>query len=635
MKTKILLLVALLLIATPIFGQATPWNINSRPNADWLSSSGSGKDVAWEWMKDIDAIVAGGSSLTSDTGANNYYVDNNGGSDDGNGRSWNDAFLTISTAMRAAHVNIATSPNYADRNRIYVKGDDFDEDWTDLAQKTDIIGVGSDDGNKGPRILGNHVIDAVATGYNYMGCRFINMTFVNQTAADIFTIPTGHHGIEWIGCRFESNSSVLAPSAIDITACSDTRIVGCEFISSVNPMWSGGAIDFGAGLCQNTDILGNFIDAVIGITIDSSATGLSSRIEGNTIFTSTLTIDDNSNVFYIVNNNMITLTYGKVAFDFNIAIAQNNILTTPVRTVTIPYTNACAGAVAAAQRGAFGTIYYVDGNMAASGGDGLTWETACQSLVTALAKSHANIAVSAQRNWAARNTIYVRGDFVTEDLTKLAQKTDIVGVGSANQYKKGGVIGKHVIEAAATAHYMGCRIFHMHFRDDDAGGILFDIPIDQNGIEFHYCEFQYNSTDTIGLRLGGNHDMVIKNCVFRPNTSGAGFSTAAVQILNGAGSITNLNISENQIFSSGIGIDLDETIALNSWITGNFFKTTGMPIDDESDDIFVIGNRGITDVDTATYTAGFDFSEAKAIDNIITGSGGETDITPLPEGTAN
>ena len=33
--------------------------------------------------------------------------------------------------------------------------------------------------------------------------------------------------------------------------------------------------------------------------------------------------------------------------------------------------------------------------------------------------------------------------------------------------------------------------------------------------------------------------------------------------------------------------------------------------------------------------AGFDFVEAQAIDNTVTGSGGETDITPLPETTAN
>lgn len=281
-----------------------------------------------------------------------------------------------------------------------------------------------------------------------------------------------------------------------------------------------------------------------------------------------------------------------------------------------------------------GNVFYVDGNRSVNTGSGRTWGTAYNLLSTALAASHADIAVSADREWASRNIIYVRGDFITEDLTKLAQKTDIIGVGSANQYKMGGILGDHVIEAATTAHYMGCRIINMHFRGD-GGGILFDIPINQNGIEFINCEFQQNGGETIGLRLGGCHDTKVTRCVFRPNTSGVGFSTTAIQLLNGAGSVTNVNIEGNQIFSGGIGIDWDETVSVNCWVTDNKMWTTGLGIDDESDDIFVIGNRMITAVDTGTYTAGFDFSEALAIDNIITGSGGETDITPLPEATAN
>lgn len=281
----------------------------------------------------IYQIISRGIGVSAGT---TFFVDNNSGSDSDNGLTWDKAFLTITYAMRVSHVDIAKSLSGADRNTIYVRGDDFDEDWTDLAQKTDIVGVGSDDGNKGPRILGNHVIDAVATGYNYMGCRFINMTFVNQTANDIFVVPTGHHGLEWINCRFESNSSILAPSALDITQCNDTRIVGCEFISSVNPMWSGGAIDFGDGLCQNTDILNNFIDAVIGITIGNSASGLSSRIEGNTIYASTLTIDDNSDVFYIVNNTLITATTIAGGTDLNVALSVGNVITGSDGTRAIP-----------------------------------------------------------------------------------------------------------------------------------------------------------------------------------------------------------------------------------------------------------------------------------------------------------
>ncbi len=265
-----------------------------------------------------------------------------------------------------------------------------------------------------------------------------------------------------------------------------------------------------------------------------------------------------------------------------------------------------------------GTVYYVDGNKSTAG-NGTSWDDAYNTLSAALAASHANIAVSSRRAWATRNTIYVIGDAITEDLTKLAQKTDVIGLGSYNQYKKAGIIGDHVIEAQTTAHYMGCRLINMQFRGD-GGGILFDIPINQNGIEFINCDFQQNGGETIGLRLGGCHDTKVTGCTFRPNTSGVGFSTAAIQVLDGAGALTNVNISGNQIASGAIGIDWNETSNVNSWITDNHFYTTGMGIDSEDvTNLMVVGNRIKTATASANDTSN-DFNILYAIDNIVTGT---------------
>lgn len=277
-----------------------------------------------------------------------------------------------------------------------------------------------------------------------------------------------------------------------------------------------------------------------------------------------------------------------------------------------------------------GTVYYVDGNKSSAGTGIGGWDNAFNTLSAALAASHANIAVSSRRAWATRNTIFVIGDFITEDLTKLAQKTDVIGLGSTNQYKKAGILGDHVIEAATTAHYMGCRLINMHFRGD-GGGILFDIPINQNGIEFISCEFQQNGGETIGLRLGGNHDTKILGCVFRPNTSGLGFSTAAIQVLNGAGSVTNINIDNNQIESSGIGIDWNETSNINCWIDGNRFFTTGMVIDSEDvTELMVIKNRGISLLNSGDNTIS-DFNIKYAADNIFTGDNDTKNIPSIAD----
>ena len=271
-----------------------------------------------------------------------------------------------------------------------------------------------------------------------------------------------------------------------------------------------------------------------------------------------------------------------------------------------------------------GTVYWVDGNRSTAG-NGLTFDTAFNTLSAALAASHANIAVTSRRKWASRNTIFVIGDAITEDLTKLAQKTDIIGLGSYNQYKKAGIIGAHVIEAAATAHYMGCRIYNLQFRDDGAGGILFDIPINQNGIEFIDCDFQSNATDTIGLRLGGCHDTKITNCTFRTNTSGVGFSTAAIQVLEGAGALTNVNITGCQINAgAGVGIDWNETTTINSWIVGNYIHSTaamGIDTDDEAG-VMVYDNRILTSGLAQADDTSNDFNILYAGRNIVTGTGG-------------
>ena len=271
-----------------------------------------------------------------------------------------------------------------------------------------------------------------------------------------------------------------------------------------------------------------------------------------------------------------------------------------------------------------GTVFYVDGNKQRSG-DGSSWSEAFMTLTEGLAASHADMAVKAKRKWAARNTIFVIGDALTEDLTKLAQKTDVIGLGSYNQYKQAGIMGAHVIEAATTAHYMGCRLINLHFRDDGAGGILFDIPINQNGIEFIGCDFQSNATDTIGLRLGGCHDTKITNCTFRTNTSGVGFSTAAIQILSGAGSLTNVNISGNQINAgAGVGIDWNETTSINCWITNNYIHSTaamGIDTDDEAG-VMVYDNRILTSGLAEANDTSNDFNILYAGNNIVTGSTG-------------
>jgi len=200
-----------------------------------------------------------------------YYVDGNAGLDTNNGLTWATAFKTLAVAMAASHANIAlNSTGWAARNRIFYKADVTDDDDGEnlvlLAQKTDVIGVGSTDWRAKPQLLGNHVIPNTAETH---GCRFINMSFIAPAAGgDIFTL-TDQHGIAFIGCSFRGNSTTAATAAIIATACVDLQIIKCDFTGA----FSDAVIELGAGQADGLLIDGCFIQgANEGIDIPATVT---------------------------------------------------------------------------------------------------------------------------------------------------------------------------------------------------------------------------------------------------------------------------------------------------------------------------------------------------------------------------
>lgn len=274
--------------------------------------------------------------ISGENAGTKYYVDNNTGSDSDNGLSWDKAFLKISYAMAISHANIKETGKgrAANRNTIYVRGDDFDENLTKLAQKTDVIGVGSDDGNKGPRLLGNHTIDSTS----YMGCRLINMTFAGETNTHTILLPTQQNGIEFICCTFEplSNGQTYG---IRADGCDDLVIKGCRFMREAGSStgFATAAIDIGATSVVDLLISNNWIDAEIGIVVDSSANAcLSSSITNNFIHATTWTIDENGDSIWIAGNTLISEAVFASGYDFEDDHSVGNILTGSDVTRAIP-----------------------------------------------------------------------------------------------------------------------------------------------------------------------------------------------------------------------------------------------------------------------------------------------------------
>jgi hypothetical protein len=249
-------------------------------------------------------VEPGGSIMGGNpTGAADYFVDLNvSATGDGSMQS---PFATIAEAITASNTSIGLTANrwWARRNRIFVMGDGITESITVLPEKCDIIGCGADLVPY-PRIIGHHTIAAAK-----VGCRIINIGFQLDGAGVGITIPAGCHGFQIIG-------GMMQPAAagntvgVQITNSALVRIEGFDLYQNPAAYGTGicavGIAIAGTSANHQTVIKDCYINATEGIDVVSGAPAYDSRIEGCTIHAVVLTIDDNSDQFYVINNRLIT-----------------------------------------------------------------------------------------------------------------------------------------------------------------------------------------------------------------------------------------------------------------------------------------------------------------------------------------
>lgn len=235
--------------------------------------------------------------------------------------------------------------------------------------------------------------------------------------------------------------------------------------------------------------------------------------------------------------------------------------------------------------------YYVDANAGLDTNAGTSWATAYKTLAVALAASHAAIA-AASAGYAARNRIFFKADQTGasegETLTKFAQKTDVIGVGSTDWRAKPRLQGNHTV--AATVSYQGCRFINMEFGGPTVtGGDIFTIT-GQHGIQFIDCSFRGNSTTaaTAAIIATACVDMKIIGCDF----TGA-FSDAVIEL--GAGQADGFLVQNCFIQGANEGIDIPATVtyAANKcgMIKDCVISSTLQCIKDALGTTFIINNR--------------------------------------------
>ena len=268
----------------------------------------------------------------------------------------------------------------------------------------------------------------------------------------------------------------------------------------------------------------------------------------------------------------------------------------------------------AGTKGGAPSVFYVDGNVVSSG-NGLSWLSAVKTLAEGLAMAHAYMSTSGNRAWAQRATVYCCGDNLTENLVILAEKSDIIGVGSSSGYTKCYLDGNHV---PVTTNCWGTRWFNMAF-GATTQGIIWTLTSVSGGIEFRDCIFSSRGpAHTRAIQATALGSMKVFGCMWE--AAPADFSTASIDILAGDAAQT---IIKDSYIVGAIGIRVNAsttTTAGNIVVDNNIIKCTTLAVDDNADVAVITRNMIISAADNDTMGNILDGNDSLMVGNIVTGS---------------
>lgn len=254
-------------------------------------------------------------------GGSVYYVEANSGKDSRGGTSIDGALQTLAAAIAMSHADIGRRARWARRNTIYCFGDAFTEDLVAFPQKTDIVGLGSYNGNKGAGLIGNHA--PVNAG---IGTRIFNMWLKGPAVASpLVDLTAACGGAELIGCTLDAAAQTTI--GIRATASPFLKVRACRFQGAFATSYIALLAGEAGGTVIRDNVMGD--SAGTGITTLSTTTSSwRSAIKDNFIQSAGQCIDDESDLLYIVGNTLITAATvafgGTAAIDANAARSVGN-----------------------------------------------------------------------------------------------------------------------------------------------------------------------------------------------------------------------------------------------------------------------------------------------------------------------
>jgi len=298
--------------ATPItLSKYTSWyEGNYWGREDWRYHPGDGREAA----------IARGAD------GNIFYVDLNIATTGLDGRCWASAFATVAAGLAAADTDVGSNRNWARRNTVYVIGDGITETLVLAAEKTDLVGLGTDVSSF-PKITGNFTIGTAVPGF-----RIFNMGFVPTTTAPIITFPSGMHGWELHNVHLYKTDTLLNSASILSTDSRDFVMKDTYLYTAID----GTKNTIGLNIAGTTNGMGRalidncFIAGVEAFNVVDTSAFIEGAVCKNTTFYATnLCIDENSDSMAFIDNRLITAANsgsgaGSGIVDWNAALVCGN-----------------------------------------------------------------------------------------------------------------------------------------------------------------------------------------------------------------------------------------------------------------------------------------------------------------------
>ena len=266
--------------------------------------------------------------------------------------------------------------------------------------------------------------------------------------------------------------------------------------------------------------------------------------------------------------------------------------------------------------------YFVDLNVSATGDGSIASPFA--TIAEAITASNTSIGLTANRWWARRNRIFVMGDGITESLTVLPEKCDIIGCGS-DLYPFPRVIGAHTIAVAKVS----CRFINMGFQASGTGD-LFVIPVSCHGLQFIGCTFTASDAgNTKCLEITDSAHVLVKDCKIITPSGAITTSIFAVGIsIEGTAAIHDLQIEDNFIFATA-GIAIANGTLQGSVIARNIIRVVGgLAINDDSDDVVCVDNRFVSSNGGLVEAQFCDWNSLLAVNNLASSNTAQSGNVP-------